>query len=338
MSQLIRQPSRILIVKPSSMGDVVHALPVLNALKTSYPYVEIDWVIAKGLEGLLLGHRMINDLIVINKDDWKALKNIAFTGKEIARLFERLKGGRYDIAIDLQGLLRSALITVSTGASVRIGFSDAREGSPIFYNHTVKGGSDIHAVDRYMKIAYALGCSKSPINFPFPEFNPGTSARDLVSKMGTFYVLIPGARWQTKKWLPESFAALIDMLDHRSVLIGGVSDKSAGSQIAALSGDKAVDAIGDTSIQDMIYIISNCRAVITNDTGPMHIAAALGKPVVALFGPTNPMRTGPYGTNNIVIKSSLDCAPCYKKSCSKDSCMNNISVQEVYDALERVIS
>ena len=161
-----RNPQKILIVKPSSLGDVVHSLPFLNAMKTCFPEAEIHWVIAKGLEGLLDGNPMIERLWVINKDAWKKIDNAKNTVTEIRNLFKGLKKEKFDLVIDLQGLLRSGIITKSTGAPVRIGFQEAREGSRFFYTHKVKGGKDIHAVDRYLKIASVLGCDVSVSHSP----------------------------------------------------------------------------------------------------------------------------------------------------------------------------
>ena len=161
-------PQKILIIKPSSLGDIVHSLPFLNAIRDRFPKSEIHWVVARGLEGLLEGHPMISKLWIINKDNWKKIKNIKGTVSELKDLFKSLKKEKFDIVVDLQGLLRSGVLAAATGASVRIGFSEAREGSRIFYTHRVKGGKDIHAVDRYLKIAKFLGSDVADIKFPFP--------------------------------------------------------------------------------------------------------------------------------------------------------------------------
>ena len=161
-------PHKILIVKPSSLGDIVHSLPFLNSIKSCFPKSEIHWVIARGLEGLLEGHPMVDKLIVINKDMWKKISKTGKTIKEIRQLFKSLRNENYDLVIDLQGLFRSGVITMATRAPVRIGFAEAREGSRLFYNKRVKGGKDIHAVERYMKIAGALECDTENIIFPYP--------------------------------------------------------------------------------------------------------------------------------------------------------------------------
>ena len=133
------QIGRILVVKPSSLGDVVHSLPFLNALKARFPKATIHWVIARGLEGILDGHPMIDRLWIINKDDWKRIAGLKATVTELKELFRGLKRQRYDAVFDLQGLLRSGIITSATGAPFRVGFEEAREGSRFFYTHKIEG-------------------------------------------------------------------------------------------------------------------------------------------------------------------------------------------------------
>jgi heptosyltransferase-1 len=134
---LIKDPRKILIIKPSSLGDVVHSLPFLNVIRTCVPKAEIHWVIAKGFEGLLEGHPMVNKLWIINKDKWKKIKNVKGTINELKGLFKELKKEKFDLVLDLQGLLRSGILTSATSAPVRIGFAEAREGSKFFYTHKV---------------------------------------------------------------------------------------------------------------------------------------------------------------------------------------------------------
>ncbi|MDA8083490.1 MAG: lipopolysaccharide heptosyltransferase I [Nitrospiraceae bacterium] len=323
-------PERVLVVKPSSLGDVVHSLPFLHALKSCMPDARIDWVIARGLEGLLEGHPMIKDLIVIDKDRWRRISRAAETLGELRELSDRLKAGGYDLVIDLQGLLRSGLMTKATAAPVRIGFAEAREGSRFFYTHKVTGGRDIHAVDRYLKIAAALGCPPGKVAFPFPEPARGSDVvRDIRDRLKDYIVLVPGARWDTKIWPAELFGRLASVLPLRSVVIGGNADRQRAEEIVRVSGGRAVSLAGQTTIPELVELIRSSRCAITNDSGPMHIAAALDIPVVALFGPTSPVKTGPYGSRHLVLKSERACAPCFKKKCDDIRCMRDISVEMV---------
>ena len=330
----VKNPSKILIVKPSSLGDIVHSLPVLNALKGCFPDATIHWIVAKGLEGLLENHPMIDKLWIINKDDWKKIDKVKTTVKELKTLFRKLKAEKYDLVIDLQGLLRSGIMTASTRAPLRIGFTEAREGSTVFYTHKVRGGRNIHAVDRYLKIVEFLGCDISDIRFPLPMHDI-SSPFSIPSE--EYIVFIPGARWSTKKWEPELFGELASKLPYKSVVVGSRSDIKDADILVSLSRGNALSCAGKTTIRDLITLIQNARCVVSNDSGPMHIAAALNVPVVALFGPTDPQRTGPYGKGHTVIRAEVECSPCLKKRCKDMKCMKEISVNRLLKEVKRLV-
>lgn len=334
-----KSPEKILIVKPSSLGDVVHSLPFLNSIRSCFPKAEIHWVIANGLDGLLEGHPMIDDLIIINKDKWKKISRLGETAGEVRSLFRRLKEARYDMVVDLQGLLRSGLITISTGAPLRIGFAEAREGSTLFYNRKVATSRDMHAVERYLKISDELGCdSKEPV-FPFPLTKKGLEGiRELKASLNDYIVLVPGARWDTKVWPAESFGRLASMLPLRSVVVGSGKDVPAADRIVGMAGGKALSLAGRTSLVELVEIMRGARLVISNDSGPMHIAAALKVPVAALFGPTSPERTGPYGKGHVIIKSERSCAPCFRKKCDNLRCMEEISPEKVFEKIRGLVN
>jgi heptosyltransferase I len=336
-------PHKILIVKPSSLGDIVHSLPFLNALSKCFSTAEIHWVIAKGFEGLLEGHPMIYRLWIIKKDSWKKVRNARSTIQEIKLLFRQLKQEKYDLVIDLQGLLRSGMITSATGSPLRIGFKEAREGSRVFYTDTVEGGKNIHAVERYLKMAEFLGCNISEIVFPLPVSKSPSSLilhpssydvhpSSFINSDG-YAVFIPGARWKTKRWPAEKFGRLASLLNVNTVIIGSKSDSSIADQIVALSNGKAVSLAGKTELKDLINIIGRARFAVSNDSGPMHIAAALGIPVFAIFGPSDPVRTGPYGKGHTIIRSNEICSPCFRKSCDNVKCMKNVTAEEVFKTI-----
>jgi lipopolysaccharide heptosyltransferase I len=327
-------PQKILIIKPSSLGDIVHSLPFLNALKERFPRTEVHWIIAKGLEDLLTGHPMISRIWVINKDMWKKLSQIRSSIYEIRILLKELRKERYDIVIDLQGLLRSGVITGATGSPVRIGFEEAREGSRFFYTCKIKGGKDIHAVDRYLKIAAFLGCDITEVCFPLPlSFN--SALRTPHSAFGEDYaVIVPGARWKTKRWFPEKFGELASLLPLMTVIVGSNGDRNIAKEIVSLSNRKSLSLVGKTDLKGLIEVIRGARFLVSNDSGPMHIAAALGVPVFAIFGPTDPKRTGPYGKGHTIIREDIPCAPCFKKNCDEMNCMKSLSVEKVYEIIK----
>jgi lipopolysaccharide heptosyltransferase I len=327
-------PDKILIVKPSSLGDVVHSLPFLNAVRSCFPKAEIHWVIAKGLEGLLENHPMVDKLKVIDKDSWKRISRSLTTAGELKRLFLDLKREKYDLVVDLQGLLRSGVITLSTLAPVRVGFSEAREGSRAFYNVRVEGGKNRHAVDRYLAIAEALGCFTDEVLFPFPLMKNGVEKLEEIKRsLGDYAVIVPGARWETKIWPAENFGRIASLLSLKTIVVGSGSDRSIADEVVRFSGGKAVSLAGATTLRELIPVMRGAALVISNDTGPMHIAAGANVPVVAIFGPTSPLRSGPYGKGHVVIASDLECSPCFRKKCKNARCMSGITVNSVLDKI-----
>ncbi|HSB51569.1 MAG TPA: lipopolysaccharide heptosyltransferase I, partial [Dissulfurispiraceae bacterium] len=331
-------PRKILIIKPSSLGDIIHSLPFLQVMRDVFPAAEIHWVVARGLEAVLEQHPMVDRVIIINKDSWKRPGNIRQTVTEFSDLAHRLRKEAYDLVVDLQGLLRSSIIAATTGAPVRVGFREAREGSVLFYTHRVEGGKELHAVDRCLRIASALGGDMHEVKFPMPLVKASQAVKELKERFGEYAIIVPGARWPTKQWPAERFGTLAAMLDMPSILVGSAADMQASQNIAEGSRGKAVSCAGQTEMKDLFSLLRDARVVISNDSGPMHIAAAYGRPVVAIFGPTNPVRTGPYGTSNVVTRTALRCAPCYKKKCGELKCMKDIAVEQVYDAVKQVTS
>jgi heptosyltransferase I len=327
------RPRKLLIVKPSSLGDIIHSLPFLNVMHECFPEAQIHWLVAEGNEGVLQGNPMISKLWIIRKDRWKKISSVKETIGELSGLANVLRKQNFDIVIDLQGLLRSGMIAGATGSPVRVGLSDAREGSSFFYTHKADVGSGIHAVDRYLKVASALGCDVSNVRFPMPLIKESAEISRIKEELGDYAVIVPGARWRTKRWPAERFSELAAMLGIRSVVVGSEADRQTAMMIAERSGGKAISLAGKTDLGELISIIRGARYVITNDSGPMHIAAACGRRALAIFGPTDPALTGPYGPDHIIVRKPVDCAPCRMKKCSDMKCMKEISVQDVYQAV-----
>ena len=329
-------PGKILIVKPSSLGDIIHSLPLLDAVKRCYPETAIHWVVARGFEGILEGHPMIKKLWVIDKSGWKKLSNIGHTILDFKAMSNELKKERFDMAIDLQGLLRSGLISKASGAKVRIGlkgYREAREGSFLFHTDRVSVGKGVlHAVDRYLSVADYLGCESKEIAFPMPPQSEVSEHLKGVMK-DPYAVFVPGARWPTKRWPSEYFGELARIIKNNtgigSLVVGSRDDEEIGRIIENSSGGSAVSIAGRSSLKELVEVIRRARVVISTDSGPMHIASALGVPIVALFGSTSPERTGPYGKNNIVIRSTAGCAPCLKRKCDNFICMSSVEPKEV---------
>ncbi len=329
---------KILIIKPSAWGDVVHSLPFLAALRKRYPKAEIHWVIARGLHTFLEGHPLIDKLWIMDKEGWKKIGNFQQILPEINAFRKGLGKEHFDISIDLSGLLRSGLITWAAGARYKLGFSDSDEGSPFFYTHKIEGGKQIHAIDRYLKLARLLDCDISAINYPFP---PLPEIDDILTSLADeFCIMAPSAGKEANRWPARRFGQLAAQLELPTVVIASSADAHIAEAVASASNGKAVNLAGKTNLKELVALIRKSSYFICNDTGPMHIAAALKIPVFALFGPANPTRTGPYGSNHTIIQEQLPCSPCYaRKPCSKYNwrCMNDLTADKVLAIIKKNI-
>ena len=330
LQKIIRR--KILVVKPSSLGDVIHSLPFLYSVKRQMPGLHVHWVIAEELAPLLEGHLLIERLWKIKKDEWKKPGRLFQTGRELAALSEGLRAEGFDAVFDLQGLLRSALIARAARAGAVIGFKEAREGAGFFYSHkvSVPGKAKIHAVERYLGMAEFAGF-KAEVEFPLPGIE------DFVPPLEKYAVIAPGARWLSKRWPAGRFGELAGRLPLKSLVIGGAGDKGLAEEVVSGSGGKAIQYAGKSSLKVLVEIIRHAAFMVTNDSGPMHIAAALGVPVIAIFGPTDPGLTGPYGKGTrVVIKGQAECAPCRRRVCESMRCMNETGTGMVLDAIGKL--
>ncbi|MCP4024144.1 MAG: lipopolysaccharide heptosyltransferase II [Desulfobacteraceae bacterium] len=330
MTRLFQNIKKILIIKPSSLGDIVHSLPFLHAVKKEFPHADIDWVVAHGLHTFLQDHPMINRLWVIKKDQWKKLNNYKQTVKEINDLRKGLKQARYDVSIDLSGLLRSGVISYFSKAPIRLGFKESDEGSPLFYSHKIHGSMEIHAIDRYLEIARFMGCSTDEIEYPFAPYDKKPQILSDLPK--EYIVMSPSAGKVANRWHAGRFGELASKLSLPVVVIASGAEKDVANEVVENSQGSAISIAGKTTLKELVAVIARAAFFVCNDTGPMHIAAALKVPVFAIFGPANPIRTGPYGDIHTVIQKEFDCIPCYcKKPCThfQFRCMEELSVREV---------
>lgn len=325
---------KILIIKPSAWGDIIHSLPFLASIRKRYPNAEIHWVVAKGLHTFLEGHPMIDKLWVMDKNGWKKIKDFRKILPEIYSFKNGLKNEQFDISIDLSGLLRSGLITWAAQSKYRLGFSDSDEGSPFFYTHKIEGGEEIHAIDRYLKLAKLMDCDISHIEFPFPQLPDITEILKTLPEK--FCIMAPSAGKEANRWPAERFGKLAAKLTIPTVVIASSADSHVVEKVVENSEGNAINLAGQTNLKELVAVIEKSSYFICNDTGPMHIAAALNIPVFAIFGPANPMRTGPYGINHTIIQEKLSCSPCYAhKPCTKHNwrCMNDLTVEKAFNII-----
>jgi len=342
--------ARTLIIKPSSMGDVVQALPVLTALKERHPSAHVSWLVGKAFAGILEGHPRLDALVVFDRQRFGRFTFSLKAAAEFVAFLEGLRRRRFTTVIDLQGLLRSGVLALATGAPNRVGFRQARELAPLFYTADVSVGRHVvHAVDRYLAVARRLGLG-SPVardHLPVSAASRGAIRRRL-AKAGLgpeapFVAVGAHARWVTKQWPPERFAAVLDRMraatGARAVLVGSAAAAPNALAIAGAMAEPPIDLTNQTTLKEVTAVLAEARVMLTNDSGPMHVAAAVGTPVVALFGPTNPDRTGPYGPGHRVLAGRAACSPCYRRQCRYDRsnaamlCLTNITPEAVFDQL-----
>ncbi|BCA54245.1 putative Lipopolysaccharide heptosyltransferase II [Nitrospira sp. KM1] len=329
---------RILFVKPSSLGDIVHAMPALAALRRRYPAAAITWLVKREWSAIVERIEGVHRTWSVDRGFAGWLSQIPALRKE-----------QFDLAVDLQGLLRSAFMAWGSGAGRRVGFARAREGSPWFYSDRIEVPTpDMHAVDRYLLIAKALGATlggNPEFSFRIPDSDHITVdrlLRDAGLEIGRPWIAMNvSARWPTKRWPAGSFAAVADRIQEERlgavVFTGGPAERGDAERVKALMRTKPMDITGASSVGVLPALLSRASVLVTNDSGPMHVAAAVGTPVVAVFGPTSPARTGPYGSGHRVLKTSIPCSPCFSRTCRNAvtlECLHLVSPEQVMAAVE----
>ena len=328
---------KVLILKPSSLGDIIHALPVLRLIKRQRPDWQVHWWIAEPFASLLERDTDIAALHPFHRRGWgtpagltKGLAGMAALGRE-----------KFDVVIDLQGLARSALHGWAANGAYTIGLHQHRDGAAAWYDASVeRPGLRAHAVDWCRAVLPELGLEAEG---EFDWLPPRSWLAEQLDEQGhdptaRWIALCPGARWETKRWPIKHFVSLRDQLmgtpNTCLVVLGGKDDAGLGRELA---GERVLDLTGQTTLPELVEWLRACAVLVTNDSGPMHIAAALGTPVVALFGPTDPERTGPYRANGAVLQQmELDCVPCLARHCEhavERTCLRDISPSNVAEAV-----
>jgi heptosyltransferase I len=368
-----RDFQRILLIKLSAVGDVVHTIPLLNKLRQRYPKARIDWLVTPPIAELLTPNPAITNVIEFHRDEWSAPWRAA-PFVSAARLIAMLRAVQYDLVLDLQGQLRSGVFAFTSGAPVRIGFDKpraglwqasprklpddarrhawqgAREGSWLAYTHYVDLPTlDMHPVERYLRFGALLGLDNKPADFSFP-IPPEATTR--IEGLLDYYeianarlvVMAPGTNWETKQWRSEAFAEVArHFLDKKFavVLIGSGRDHAVCAEVAALAPG-AVNLAGETTLPELAALVRRGAICISNDSGPMHLAVALDRPVVSVFGPTDPIWAGPYRRGDAVLRADLPCSPCYLRQLSRcthgHDCMKDVAASAVIERAEKILA
>ena len=326
----------ILIIKMSSLGDILHTLPFAAALRKRYPQAKISWLVHPQFAGFVPDKPVIDEVLYFDKVKFNKL-GLSDKIKYFFSMRSMLHSKRFDLVIDMQGLFKSAVLAAISGCSNRIGYCEMREGSGLISKAICGSYSKEHVIERYLDVARYLGADVQEVEFPMPDLTEESrSIREKLAAQnvtGDYVVFVPGARWQTKEWPVEYYARLAAMITAEGtavVLAGGPDDMDKGSRIKELC-PAAADLTGQTSLRELAALIKGCAVYISADTGPLHFAAALKKPLIAMYGPTKADRTGPYGSDKAsVLLSPAACAGCLKKACNDWHCMHDITPAMVY--------
>jgi len=340
---------RILIVKLSAIGDIIHTLPAVSALRRAYPNAWLAWMVEKTGANLLRGNPDIDELITIDTRAWRANWWVGL--RHAWYVTRHLRSASFDLCIDFQGLLKSALFVYLSGAPQRLGFARQRCREPLSALLTNLHGPsrdpEAHIVDQLVELLQPLGVRTGERRFTIPvsdaeEHFAARVWRELGFTSGVpVVVLNPGAAWETKRWGEVNFARLNDTLIRRyqvkTLLTWGPGEEPLVQRIVRATSYTPAIAPATTLLQ-LAALLSRCAACVSGDTGPLHLAAAMGTPTVALFGPSNPQRNGPYGPGHMVLHHMLPCSNCYQRTCNHWECLPGIEIETVVQAVGRLLA
>lgn len=335
------RPDNLLIIKPSSFGDILHALPTVSALRAVLPDAKISWLVKAEWAELLEGHPDLHEVIPVD-----------FHVRSWWTIIATVRARAFDCVVDLQGLFRSALIARLSAAPVRVGFAAGREGSSWLYTHRIRLPSDgmatwrlqdMHAVDRNLEIAKWFGASVDMPRFVLPRLDHDRAAVNRlfaeagVGRHDRLVAMAPISRQTMKCWpvgrFVEVAVALAKQKDIKIVLIGSSDDHAVAMRFSRALGPACINLVGKTRICQLSLVFERMALLIANDSGPIHVAAACRVPVLACFGPTNPNATGPYGAGHVtMVSATTACRPCGLRRCYNAhylECLDSIAVGDV---------
>ncbi len=335
--------SRVCLIKPSALGDVVQTLPLLTALRGRFPEAEIHWVINRELAELLECHPCLTGIIPFDRrGSWL----------QAARLAAELRAREFDLVLDLQGLLRTGLMTAATSAPVRVGLETAREGARLFANCTLpETGPAVPAHARYWRVAELLGVGDAPRAAEF-VFSKGEHvwARKLLAGLRRPVLAIhPGARWVTKRWPVEKFAEIAARFaatfSGSVLVVGGPGEFQLAEVVAVSAAGRGIshNLAGRTTLKQLAALLAGADLLLSNDSGPLHLADAVGTPVVGLFSCTSPGLSGPRGAQHALLAADIACAASYYKTCPHSgtahlACLVDLTTERIWQAVIQVLA
>ncbi|MCJ7544761.1 MAG: glycosyltransferase family 9 protein [Phycisphaerae bacterium] len=331
----VQAPERVLLIKPSSLGDVVSAVPVLRGLRRTFPQARIAWLIGRAYAGLIQHDSDLNEVILFDRARFGPPWHWPLATGELVWLIQRLRAGRYQWAIDLQGLFRSGFFAWVSGAALRAGFADAREFAALFYNRPVPCQS-AHTVDRNIELARALGIDARKQDMTL-QVNPQADAlaQEMVARHGLrrkgFVACVPPTRWANKRYPVRHWRAVIaGLLEHAPVVVlgGGGQEQELCQAVVEGLGPGAVNLAGQTDLPQMVAVIAAAAGVVCCDSAAAFIAPAVGSEVLTLLGPTRTERTGPYPGGQ-AMAAPVPCQGCLRRRCAHVTCMQAIAPTDV---------
>ncbi len=352
MHPRLASPQRVLIVRLGSMGDVIHALPAVAMLRQAFPEAQIGWAIEPRWSALLSAgssplprspqQPLLDRIHLVDTRGWRRSLTSRPTWRDIRAAYDDLRRRSYDMAIDFQGAWKSALLALLSGAPHRVGFRQPREGPAVLFYSQAIIARGRHIVEQNISLAGALmsspALSQKPC-FPLPH-DPAAEAalrHRLPRQMKDFVILNPGAGWGAKCWPAERYAAVARALAGwglSSLINCGPGEEALAMEVEQASAGAAQPI--PCSLTELIELTRHARIFVGGDTGPMHLAAALGVPVVALFGPTDPSRNGPFATPNVVLRSSLSTTS-HTRRPAPDEGLLSIAAEDVIAAAQRLL-
>jgi lipopolysaccharide heptosyltransferase I len=348
--------NRILLIQPSRIGDIIFSLPTLSALRRTFPRAWIAWLVDDRCQDLVEGHPDLDEVLVVPfKAIEEALKKRAWkgVGQTFSRLKRDLRSRSFDLSIDLHGLAKSALLVWMAGARFRIGSANTtgmKELSGFFSREIPPRPNDRHTVERNLSVIAFLEGPIEEAQFHLTISKAAQSqVREILLSAGRreqerLVVIHPGAGWLSRRWPADRFAELINTLGStpglRLAVIGGAAGGSQEGrlfeQLFPLIRVPVINLVNRLSLKQLIALLQETDLFVGNEAGPMHLAAALDRPLVAIIGPTRPELTGPFGSKARIVRKPVSCSPCRKRNCSEITCMKVIEVTDVLEAVRSV--
>lgn len=339
----------IAIIRLSALGDIIHAFPVANILRRHYPASRISWIVDARYQQILEGYEDINEIIPVNAQGWKkGTKKARPLLSDYKNLFNTFSIRRFSLSLDLQGLIKSGFFSLMTRAEKKVGFkrTHCRESLNAFFNniYVVPQKTDVHIIDKNLRFLKELGINTEGWKWQIPvkshheektrEFLSHLRTRESSSLVG----INPGAGWETKRWGSERYALLADcLIEHQGATViwtWGPGEEALVGKIQQQMKAKSYIA-PPTGVLELAALIRQLDLFVGGDTGPLHLAVALGIPTVSIFGPTDPKRNGPYGPGHRILYNELECSGCHKRICNNFHCLDSINPDIVFNACQQ---